>query len=61
MPKCRFGLLRRKVQNVDASLAGDAELERRGHEMVIGIDHVGASQFVTVPFQDSLDSEPAHL
>jgi len=44
-------------QHVGAGPGRDPRRERRGHQVVVGIDDVGAGQFVAEALQDSLNGE----
>jgi hypothetical protein len=59
--KCGPGLLAREGQHVSASLGCDPERKRRGHEVVVDIDHVDARQLITIALKDPLDGESAYL
>ena len=50
-----------KVEHVSTGFGRCPERECRGHEVAVGIDYIGAGQLVTVPLEDSLDSEPTDL
>jgi len=54
-------VFRRNGQHVGAGLRSDPEGLRRSHEVIVGIDDIHAGQLVSVPFEDSLDGEPAYL